>query len=158
MQTGASSKGGGLFSQASAWGLTLIGALEIVAGGHAAASLGLEAVLGLNLLVGTALFLFSVALSSLTLGVCVQLRGPILAVGGLGYWANFPSTSRNVLIFLTIVGWGQSLVLHEVHFINCVVLSLQKICIPCIEVIFTSTSTISTGSPHLKYPCRKITF
>ena len=39
-QTGASSKGGGLFSEASAWGLTLIGALEFVACGHVADSLG----------------------------------------------------------------------------------------------------------------------
>ena len=46
--------------------------------------------------------------------------------------------------------------LHGVHFISCVVLSLQKICVPCIDVIFTSTSTTSTGSQHLKYPCRKL--
>ena len=48
-QTGAFSKGGGLFSGASVWGLTLTGSLETVAGGHAAVSLGLAAVLGLNL-------------------------------------------------------------------------------------------------------------
>ena len=60
--TGASSKGEGLFSEASAWGLTLIGALEFVVGGHVAVPLGLEDVLGLNLLVDTVLFLFSMAL------------------------------------------------------------------------------------------------
>ena len=68
----------------------------------------------------------------------------------------FPSTSRKVFIFLMIVGWGQSLVFHGVHFISCIVLSLLKICIPCMEVIFTSTSTTSTGSQHLKYLCRKL--
>ena len=41
--TGTSSKGGGLLSEvpSHAWGLILGGALEIVVGGHAAASLGL---------------------------------------------------------------------------------------------------------------------
>ena len=68
-QTGAFSKGGGLFSGASVWGLTLTGALETVTGGHVAVSLGFGAVLGLNLLVGTALFLFCVALSFLTLAL-----------------------------------------------------------------------------------------
>ena len=54
---GAFSKGGDLFVEASLWGLTLTGALETVMGGCVAVSLGLGAVLGLNLLVGTALFL-----------------------------------------------------------------------------------------------------
>ena len=67
-QMEAFSKGGGLSSEASVWGLTLTGALETVAGGCAAVSLGLGAVLGLNLFVGTALFLFSATLSFLTLG------------------------------------------------------------------------------------------
>ena len=31
-----------------------------------------------------------------------------------------------------------------------------KICITCIDVIFTSMSTTSTGSLHLKNPCRKL--
>ena len=71
LQTGTSSKGGGLLSEVSSstWGLSLVEALEIVVGGCVAASLGLENVLGLNLLVGTALFLFSAALSYLTLGL-----------------------------------------------------------------------------------------
>ena len=75
---------------------------------------------------------------------------------GWGIGPIFPSTFRNVFIFLTIVGQGQSLMLHGVHLINCVILSLLKMCIPCIEVIFTSTSTTSTGSRHLKQPCRKL--
>ena len=58
LQTGTFSKGGGLFS----------GALETVAGGCTAVSLGLGAALGLNLFVGTGLFLFSTVLSFLTLG------------------------------------------------------------------------------------------
>ena len=61
---GASSSGGGLLSQVpsceGAWILKSFGALEIVAGGHMAASLGLGfmAILALNLLVGATLFLF----------------------------------------------------------------------------------------------------
>ena len=57
---GAFSKGGGLFSGCS-------GALETATGGCVAVPLGLGAVLGLNLFVGAALFLFSTALSFLTL-------------------------------------------------------------------------------------------
>ena len=72
------------------WGLTLTGALETVVGGHMAVSLGLGAVLGLNLLVGTVLFLFSTALSFLTFRVCVQLRGLLLTTRGLRYWTHFP--------------------------------------------------------------------
>ena len=45
---------------------------------------------------------------------------------------------------------------HGVHFISCIVLSLLKICIPCVEVIFTSTSTTSTRSQHLKYPWQEV--
>ena len=68
----------------------------------------------------------------------------------------FPSTSRKVFIFLIIVGWGWSLVLQGVHLISCVVWSLLNMCIPYIDVIFTSTSTASTGSLHLKKPCKKL--
>ena len=68
LQTGAFSKGGGLFSGASVCSLILTGAFETVAGGHVAVSLGLGAALGLNFLVGTALFLFSMVLSFLTSG------------------------------------------------------------------------------------------
>ena len=32
----------------------------------------------------------------------------------------------------------------------------SEICIPCMDVIFTSMSTTSTGSLHLKKPCRKL--
>ena len=97
-------------------------------------------------------FLHSVVLPDLR--VCVQLWGPVLATSSMG--PIFPSTSRKVFIFLIIVGWGWSLVLHGVHFISCIVLSLLKICVPCMEVIFTSTSTTSTGSQHLNYPCRRL--
>ena len=66
--TGAFPKGGGLFYEASVWVFALVGALEVVVGGCMVVSLGLGAVLGLNLLVGTALFLYSMALSFLTFG------------------------------------------------------------------------------------------
>ena len=47
-----------------------VGALEIVTGGHTAASLGLMAILNLNFLVGATLFLFSrVLVAFLTLGL-----------------------------------------------------------------------------------------
>ena len=82
-QTGAFSKGGGLFSGAS-------GTLGTVAGGYVAVSLGLGTALGLNLFVGTALFLFSTALSFLTLGfVPAQLRGSILVTSRLRYGTHF---------------------------------------------------------------------
>ena len=42
--------------------MKLVGALEIIVGGHVAASLGFTAILALNLLVGATLFLFSVIL------------------------------------------------------------------------------------------------
>ena len=45
---------------------------------------------------------------------------------------------------------------HGVHLISWVILSLLNMCVPCIEVIFTSMPTTSTGSRHLKYPCRKL--
>ena len=61
LQTWAFSQGRGLLSEAS-------GTLETVAGGCMAFSLGLGAVLGLNLFVGTAFFLISTVLSLLTLG------------------------------------------------------------------------------------------
>ena len=62
---------------------------------------------------------------------------------------------KKSLNFFIIVGCRWSLVLQGVHLINCVVLSLLKICVPCMEVIFTSMSTTSTGSLHLKNPCKK---
>ena len=86
--TGASSKGG-LFSKASAWGLTLMRALEFVAGRCMAVSLGLEAVLGLNLLVGGYPLSLLHGLILPDIRVCVQLRGSILAAGGLWYQTHF---------------------------------------------------------------------
>ena len=59
MQTGAFSKGWGLFSEAFVWGLTFAGALETCANGHVAVLLGLGAVPGLNLLVVHCLSFFS---------------------------------------------------------------------------------------------------
>ena len=70
-------------------------------GGCIAVGLGTT---GLNVL-GTALFLFSAALSFLMLGL-------VLGSGGLnwlaGAWVGpiLPSTSRKVFISLMIVGWG----------------------------------------------------
>ena len=46
--------------------------------------------------------------------------------------------------------------LQGVHLISCVVQSLLNMCIPCIDVIFTFTSTTSTRSLHLKKPCKKL--
>ena len=65
-------------------------------------AVGLEAALGLNLL-GTALFLFSAALSSLMLGLVSGSRGLNWLVG-IG--PMFPSTSRKVFIFFIIVFHG----------------------------------------------------
>ena len=48
------------------------------------------------------------------------------------------------------MGWGWSLVLHRLHLIIWQVLSLLNIWVPCINVILTSMSTISTGRQHLK--------
>ena len=118
-------------------------------GRHVVVGLG---VAGLNLL-GTALFLFSAAFSYLMLGL-------VSGSGGLNWLMGagpiFPSTSKKVFIFLMIVGWGQSLVLQGVHLISCVVQSLLNICVPCMDMIFTSTSTTSTGSLHLKKLCKKL--
>ena len=111
---------------------------------------------GLNLL-GTALFLFSTMLSFLMLGLALG-SGGLNWLAGAGVRPILPSTSRKVFIFLMIVGWGQSLVLHGVHLITCIVWSLLNIWVPCMDVIFTSTSTTSIGSFHLKKPCRKLHF
>ena len=75
LQAGASSQGGGLFSEASVWGLTLAGALETVAGGSMAVLLGLGAALRPKPLSGCCplTFLHSSVLPDVR--VCVQLRG-----------------------------------------------------------------------------------
>ena len=99
-------------------------------------------------------FLYSVAF--LTLGFVSGWGGLYWLLVGWGIRPIFPSTSRNVFIFLIIVGWGQILVFHGVHFIRCVILTLWKICIPCMEVSFTSMYTTSARSRHLKYPCKKL--
>ena len=100
-------------------------------------------VAGLNFL-GAALFLFSAALFFLMLGL-VSGSGGLNWLTSTGTGPILSSTSRKVLIFLIIVGWGWSLVLQCVHLISCVVWFLLNMCIPCIDVIFTSTSTTYTG-------------
>ena len=106
---------------------------------------------------GAILFLFSVTLLSfLAMGLVSGWEGLNWLLGDWGFRPNFPSNSKNVLIFLMIVGWGWSLVLHGVHLINLDVLSLLNTCVPCIEVIFTSMSTALIGRCHLKKPCRKL--
>ena len=79
--------------------------VETVAGGCAAVSLGLGAALGLNLFVGAALFLFSTALSFLTLGFVSGWGGLYCLLASWDIGPIFPSTSRKVFIFLIIVGW-----------------------------------------------------
>ena len=117
-------------------------ASDTVAGSCVAVGLG--AVLGLNLL-GTALFLFS--MSFLTLGLVSGSQG-LNSLAGIG--PICPSPSSKIFIFLIILGWGQSLVFHGVHLINWVIQSCLNMCVPCMDVIFTSTSTTSTRSLHLK--------
>ena len=46
--------------------------------------------------------------------------------------------------------------LQRLHNITCVVLSLLNAWIPLIIFTFISTTTVSNGSRHLKYPCRKL--
>ena len=48
--------------------------------------------------------------------------------------------------------------LQGLHDITSVVLSLLNMWIPLIIFTFTSMSTVSNGSRHLKYPCRKLLF
>ena len=113
-------------------------------------------VAGLNFFLGVALFLFFAMSFFLTLGLVSGSEGLNWLAGAGIICPILFSSSKKVLIFLIIVGCRQSLILQGVHLINWVVLSLLKMCIPCIEVIFTSMSTTSTGSLHLKNPCRKL--
>ena len=46
--------------------------------------------------------------------------------------------------------------LQGLHNMTWVVLSPLNVWIPLIIFTFTSTSTVSNGSRHLKYPCRKL--
>ena len=113
-------------------------------------------VAGLNLFFGVTLFLFSEASLFLTLGL-VSGSGSLnwLASAGIIGPILF-STSRKVFIFLIMFGCGQRLGVHGMHLTSWVIQSLLKMCVPCIDVTLTSTSTTSTGSLHLKYPCRKL--
>ena len=104
-----------------------------------------------------ALFLFSVPSFFLTLGLVSGGGGLNWLLGaGTGIGLILPSTSRKVFIFFMIVGYRWSLMLQGVYLIRWVILSLLKMCVPCMDVIFTSTSTTSTRSLHLKKPCRKL--
>ena len=46
--------------------------------------------------------------------------------------------------------------LWGLHNMTWIVLSLLNVWTPLIIFTFTSTSTVSNGSRHLKYPCRKL--
>ena len=46
--------------------------------------------------------------------------------------------------------------LQGLHDMTWVVLSLLNLWLPLIIFTFTSTSMVSNGSRHLKYPCRKL--
>ena len=114
-------------------------------------------VAGLNFFLGVALCLFSVTLSFLTLGLVFGSGGLNWLLGaGTGIGHILPSTYRKFFIFFMIVGCRPSLMLQGLHLISWVVLSLLKICIPCMDVIFNTMSTTSTGSLQLKKPCRKL--
>ena len=112
-------------------------------------------VAGLNLLLGV-IVLFLVALPFLTLGL-VSGSGRLywLASAGIICPILF-STSRKVFIFLIMFGCGWRLGVHGTHLTSCVIWSLLKMCVPCIDMTLTSMSTTSTGSLHLKYLCRKL--
>ena len=107
------SKGGRLFCDFLGW----VFCFSMFIGGCAFAwlQLVLTAILAFSLLVGTGLFLFSiiVLLSFLMFGLVSGWLGL-----NWGFGPNFPFNSRKVHIILTIVGWGQSFVLHGVPFIS----------------------------------------
>ena len=110
-------------------------------------------VTGLNFW-GVAVFLFSVTLSFLMLGL-VSGSGGLNWLLGVGIGPILPSTSRKVFIFLMIVGCRWSLVLQDVHLINCVVLSLLKMC-PLHRGNLHFYVHYLYKSLHLKKPCKKL--
>ena len=69
---------------------------------------------------------------------------------GLGLGPSLPSSSRYILIFLIKDGYRWSLVLQGLHDMTWVVPSLLNVWIPLIIFTFTSMSTVSNGSRHLK--------
>ena len=127
-------------------------------GGHTVVGLG---VAGLNFFLGVVLSLFyNIIFPSIWISFWSGGLNWLMGTG-TGISPILPSTSRRVFIFFMIVGCRQSLVLQGVHLTSWVILSLLKICVPCMDVIFTSTSTTSTsttstGSLHLKKSCRKL--
>ena len=113
---------------------------------------------GLNFLFGVIVFLFS------TLSV-LQIFGLVSGSGGLNWLFGMDvgmdgpilfSTSKKVFIFLMMLGCGCMLFVHGTHLVNCVVQSCLYKWVPCIDMTFTSTSTTSTWSLHLKNLCRKL--
>ena len=84
-------------------------------GGHVAVILG---VAGLNFFLGVALFLSSVMSFILTLGLVSESGGLNWLVGTGIIGPILFSTSRQVLIFLIIVGCGWSLVLQGAHLVG----------------------------------------
>ena len=83
--------------------------------------------------------------------------GPKLADWCWDYWSHFVfhlQESFHLFNDVRLCRW--SLVVQGMHLISWVVLSLLKICVPCIDVTLTSTSTTSIGSLHLKKLCRKL--
>ena len=122
-------------------------------GGHTMVTLG---VADLNLFLGETLLLFSGESFFLMLGLVSGIRGPNWLTGAGIIGPILFSTSKKVFIFLMMLGCGQSLVVQGTQLISWVILSLLKMCVPCIDMTLTSTSTTSTGSLHQKKPCRKL--
>ena len=140
-----------------------IGALEVVKGSCTVVllvlgmGLGLATTHTLYFFVGMSFLILSVTfVSFLTWGLALGRAGLDWFVWGWNLGPSFPSNSRLVFIFLIRVGWGWSLVLQGLHLIIWHVLSLLNGWVPCMDVLLTSTSTISTGRWHLKNPCKKL--
>ena len=118
--------------------------------------LGLATTCTLYLYVGLCFLLLLVAFASLL------TRGLVLGWMGLDWfcwdWILDPTPLLFEMgsHFLDKSGVGWSLVLQGLHLIIWHILSLLNMWIPCMDVIFTWTSTVSTGKRHLKNPCKKL--
>ena len=73
----------------------------------------------------------------------------------LGFWP-ISLLVQGMFSFFDERGCGWTLVLQGLHVSIWHILSLLNVWMPCIDVIFTSTSTVSTGKWHLKNPWRKL--
>ena len=114
-------------------------------------------VAGLNFFLGVALFLFSVVSPFLKLGISFWKWGPKLANRCWDYWSHLVFYFQESFHLFDNGGvWVEFQWSKVVHLIIWIVLSLLKMCVPCIDVTLTSMSTTSTGSLHLKNPCRKL--